>query len=355
MIKRRETRRVKVGNLYVGGDSPITIQSMTNTKTTDVDATVDQIKKLKAAGCDIVRVAVPDVEAAKAFEKICKVIDIPIVADIHFQSKLAIMAIEAGADKIRINPGNIGSEDRVRGVVDAAKKANISIRIGVNAGSLDKKILKKYGGPTPEALVESAMEYVAMMERMEFQNFVLSIKASDVVTTIEACRLLSKKTDYPQHIGVTESGTVRTGAIISAVGIGSLLSSGVGDTLRVSLSGDPVEEIGVAREILKSLKLITGPKIIACPTCGRTRIGVSDLAQQVEEIAKDITVPIKIAVMGCIVNGPGEAREADVGIAGGNEMGMIFINGKEVERVEEKLLLPTFKKYIDKIVSEWID
>lgn len=353
MIVRRKTREVKVRNIGIGGDNPISIQSMTNTPTTDVKATVDQIKRLTAAGCDIVRVAIPDVSSADAFKEIRAEIDTPLVADIHFQYKLALSALDAGVDKIRINPGNIGSQERVKAVIDAAKDKGAAVRIGVNAGSLDKKLLEKYGGPTYEALVESALEYVEMMNNFSFDQFVLSIKASDVITTIDACKLLSEKCDFPQHIGITESGTVRTGSIISAVGIGALLSAGVGDTLRVSLSGDPVEEIYVAKEILKSLKLAEGPKIIACPTCGRTRISVSKLAEEVEKIASDITVPIKIAVMGCIVNGPGEAREADVGIAGGNGTGMIFIKGEEVERVDEKDLLSTFRRYIDKAVEEY--
>lgn len=355
MIKRRVTREVKVRNIGIGGNNPVSIQSMTNTPTTDVEGTINQIKRLTDAGCDIVRVAVPDVSSADAFKDIRAAIDTPLVADIHFQYKLALAALEAGVDKIRINPGNIGSQERVQTVIDAAKEKGAAIRIGVNAGSLDKRLLEKYGGPTSEALVESALEYVEMMEKFSFDQFVLSIKASDVVTTIDACRLLSEKCDYPQHIGITEAGTVKTGSIISSVGIGAILASGVGDTLRVSLSGDPVEEIYVAKEILKSLKLAKGPKIIACPTCGRTRISVSQLAEEVEKIASNITVPIKIAVMGCIVNGPGEAREADVGIAGGNGTGMIFIKGEEVERVDEKDLLPTFKKYIDKMVAEFED
>ena len=353
MIKRVKTRAIQVGSITIGGESPVSIQSMTNTPTHDADATINQIHRLVKAGCDIVRLAVPDIKAAEALPAIRSACStIPLVADIHFQSKLAIAAIEAGFDKIRINPGNIGEESRVKTVIDAAKAHGTAVRIGVNAGSLDKRILEKHGGPTPAALVESALEYVLMMERLSFDRFVLSIKASDVVTTIEACKLLSTQCDFPQHIGITESGTIRTGAILSAVGIGSLLSSGIGDTIRVSLSGDPVEEIPVAKEILNCLGLKRGPRIIACPTCGRTKIDLSTLAEEVEKISQEISAPLKIAVMGCIVNGPGEAKEADIGVAGGNGMGMIFIKGVEVERVDESRLLPVFKEYLLKMAKE---
>lgn len=351
MINRKKTRQVKVRNIAIGGDAPVAIQSMTNTKTTDVEATLKQIEQLAAAGCAIVRVAIPDRESISSFKKIRMQTEVPLVADIHFQYRLAIAAIEAGADKVRINPGNIGSKERVRAVVDAAKQSNIPIRVGVNSGSLEKKLLKKHGAPTPEALVESAMGYVRMIESFQFENFVVSIKAADVITTIDACRLLATQCDYPQHIGITESGTVRTGAIRSSVGLGVLLAEGIGDTIRVSLSGDPVEEVYVAKEILKSLGLASGPVVIACPTCSRTQIDVAVLAEKVEKMVAAITAPVKIAVMGCIVNGPGEAREADVGITGGKDSGVIFMQGEEVERVKEEELLDVLWKYIQKIVE----
>ena len=351
MIKRKKTRQVKVRNVSIGGDAPVAVQSMTNTKTTDIAATLRQITQLTEAGCDIVRVGIPDKESLTAFTEIRRQTEIPVVADIHFQYKLAVGAIEAGADKVRINPGNIGSQERVKAVIDAAKKAGIPVRIGVNSGSLEKSILEKYGHPTPEALVESALGYVRMMERFTFKDFVLSIKATDVLTTVDACRLLASQCDYPQHIGITESGTVRSGAIRSSVGLGILLAEGIGDTIRVSLSGDPVEEIYAAKEILKSLGLASGPVVIACPTCSRTQIDVALLAEKVEKMVSGITTPIKIAVMGCIVNGPGEAREADVGITGGKGTGIIFMNGEEVEKVKEEELLDTLWKYIRKIVE----
>lgn len=351
MIKRRKTRQIKVRNVPIGGNTPVAVQSMTNTKTTDMEATLTQITQLADAGCDIVRVGIPDKESLASFAEIRKQTDIPLVADIHFQYKLAIDAIEAGADKVRINPGNIGSEERVKAVIDAAKKADIPVRIGVNSGSLEKSILEKYGKPAPEALVESAMGYVRMMEEFKFEDFVLSIKAADVLTTVDACRLLASRCDYPQHIGITESGTLRSGSIRSGVGLGILLAEGIGDTIRVSLCGDPVEEVYAAKEILKSLGLAFGPVVIACPTCSRTQIDVASLADKVEKMVSGITAPIKIAVMGCIVNGPGEAREADVGITGGKGTGVIFMNGEEVGKVKEEELLDTLWKYIQKIVE----
>ena len=351
MINRKKTRQVKVRNVAIGGDAPVAIQSMTNTKTTDVEATLKQIEQLSDAGCAIVRVSIPDKESLAAFAGIRKQTDIPLVADIHFQYNLAIDAIKVGADKVRINPGNIGSKERVKAIIDAAEKAGIPVRIGVNSGSLEKSLLEKYGRPTPEALVESALGYVQMMEEFRFEDFVLSIKAADVITTIDACRLLATQCDYPQHIGITESGTVRTGAIRSSVGLGVLLAEGIGDTIRVSLSGDPVEEVYVAKEILKSLGLASGPVVIACPTCSRTQIDVAVLADKVEKMVAAITAPVKIAVMGCIVNGPGEAREADVGITGGKDSGVIFMQGEEVERVKEEELLDVLWKYIQKIVE----
>jgi (E)-4-hydroxy-3-methylbut-2-enyl-diphosphate synthase len=352
MITRKKTRQITVGAVAIGGNAPVSIQSMTNTKTTTIDACCEQITRLVKAGCSIVRLAIPDIASVKAFKEIRKRISIPLVADIHFNYLLAIGAIEAGADKIRINPGNIGSPDRVQAVVDAAKQAKIPVRIGVNSGSLEKDLLEKYHGPTPTALVQSALGYIRMMENLSFDNLIISIKAADVQTTIEACRLYAQQSDYPQHIGITESGTIRTGSIRSSVGLGVLLADGIGDTIRVSLSGDPVEEVYVAKEILKSLNLATGPVVIACPTCGRTDIDISILAEKVEAMVASITVPIKIAVMGCIVNGPGEAREADVGIAGGKGKGVIFLHGKEVAQVAEEDLLSTLWSYVEEIIRE---
>jgi (E)-4-hydroxy-3-methylbut-2-enyl-diphosphate synthase len=325
---------------------------MTNTDTEDVDATCDQIARLAAAGCKLVRVTVPNQKAVAAFRRIREATKVPLVADIHFQSVLAIAAIEAGADKVRINPGNIGSEEKVKAVVDAARIARIPLRIGVNSGSVEKHLLEKFGGPGPQALLESALGYIRMMDRFAFNDFIVSIKASDVVTTIDACRLLAAHSDCPQHIGITESGTVRTGAIRSAVGLGTLLADGIGDTIRVSLAGDPVQEIHVAREILKSLGLMQGPVVLACPTCGRTQIGVAALAEKVEELVAGLTTPMTIAVMGCIVNGPGEARDADVGIAGGRGEGEIFVAGKSVAKVKEPELLETLWRYIQQIAAE---
>ncbi|MGD9201312.1 MAG: flavodoxin-dependent (E)-4-hydroxy-3-methylbut-2-enyl-diphosphate synthase, partial [Chitinispirillia bacterium] len=325
MINRKTTRQIKVRNIPIGGNSPITIQSMTNTPTHEVDATLNQINELINAGCELVRISIPDQNSVEAFKNIRKQTEVPLIADIHFQYRLAIAAIEEGADKIRINPGNIGSRERVKTIVDAAKYANIPIRIGINSGSLEKDLLAKYGSPTPEALVDSALRYISMMEQFSFYNFIISIKATNVLNTVQACRFLSEKCDYPQHIGITESGTIRSGTIRSSVGLGILLAEGIGDTIRVSLSGDPVKEIFVAKEILKSLGIKVGPTVIACPTCSRTQIDVAYMAEKVESMISGIEIPIKIAVMGCIVNGPGEAREADIGIAGGNKEGILFM------------------------------
>jgi len=349
--ERKKTKAISVRGIKIGGNAPVVIQSMTNTPSGDIDGTLKQIEKLTAAGCQIVRIAVPDENSVNSFKQIRKQTDVALVADIHFNYKLAIAAIEAGADKIRINPGNIGSDQRVKMVVDAAASANIPIRIGVNSGSLEKKLLQKYGGSSPEALLESAQNYISMMNSWNFQNIIISIKASDVLTTIRACRLLANHSDVPQHIGITESGTVRSGSIRSAVGIGTLLAEGIGDTIRVSLSGDPVEEIYVAKEILKSLDLMKGPVVIACPTCGRTQIDVASLASQVEQIISRIQVPIKIAVMGCVVNGPGEARDADIGIAGGKHEGLLFIKGEPVCKVPENELLGKFREILDQQIS----
>ena len=351
--KRRPTRQIHIGKVAIGGGAPISVQSMTNTKTTDTEATVAQIRALQAAGCDIVRLAVPDMEAAKNLGNILRQVTVPLVADIHFDYKLALEAIRQGIHALRLNPGNIGGEEKVKAVVEAAKEAGIPIRIGVNAGSLDKKILKKYGGVTPEALVESAMEHVRILEALDFHDMKISLKAHDVPLTIAAYRLMSQTVDYPLHLGITEAGTVNTGIIKSAVGIGALLAEGIGDTFRISLTGDPVVEVRVANEILKSLGLKEyGPTLVACPTCGRTSIDLPDIAAQVEEKLRDIEEPIEVAVMGCVVNGPGEARGADVGIAGGNGEGLIFRKGEIVRKVPEADLVNELFQEIDQILEE---
>lgn len=351
--KRRPTRQIHIGKVAIGGGAPISVQSMTNTKTTDTEATVAQIRALQAAGCDIVRLAVPDMEAARNLGNILRQVTVPLVADIHFDYKLALEAIHQGIHALRLNPGNIGGEEKVKAVVEAAKEAGIPIRIGVNAGSLDKKILKKYGGVTPEALVESAMEHVRILEALDFHDMKISLKAHDVPLTIAAYRLMSQTVDYPLHLGITEAGTVNTGIIKSAVGIGALLAEGIGDTFRISLTGDPVVEVRVANEILKSLGLKEyGPTLVACPTCGRTSIDLPAIAAQVEEKLRDIEEPIEVAVMGCVVNGPGEARGADVGIAGGNGEGLIFRKGEIVRKVPEANLVNELFQEIDQILEE---
>jgi len=353
MFERKQTRQIHIGKVAIGGGAPISVQSMCNTKTTDTVATVAQIKALQNAGCDIVRVAVPDMEAAKNLGNIIKEINIPLVADIHFDYKLALEAIEQGISALRLNPGNIGGEEKVRAVVKAAKEAHIPIRIGVNAGSLDKKILAKYGAVTPEALVESAMQHVKILEELDFHDLKISLKAHDVPLTLAAYRLMSRTVDYPLHLGITEAGTVNTGIIKSAVGIGALLSEGIGDTFRISLTGDPVVEVKVANEILKSLGLKEyGPTLVACPTCGRTSIDLPAIAEQVEKKLAGIKDPIDVAVMGCVVNGPGEARGADVGIAGGNGEGLIFRKGEIIRKVPEDKLVEELFKEIDAILEE---
>ena len=350
--KRRPTRQIHIGKVAIGGGAPISVQSMTNTKTTDTEATVAQIRALQAAGCDIVRLAVPDMEAAKNLGNILRQVTVPLVADIHFDYKLALEAIRQGIHALRLNPGNIGGEEKVKAVVEAAKEAGIPIRIGVNAGSLDKKILKKYGGVTPEALVESAMEHVRILEALDFHDMKISLKAHDVPLTIAAYRLMSPTVYYPLHLGITEAGTVNTGSIKSAVGIGALLAEGIGDTFRISLTGDPVVEVRVANEILKSLGLKEyGPTLVACPTCGRTSIDLPAIAAQVEEKLRDIEEPIEVAVMGCVVNGPGEARGADGGIAGGNGEGLIFRKGEIVRKVPEADLVNELYQEIDQILE----
>lgn len=353
MFKRKMTRQIHIGPVAIGGGAPISVQSMTNTKTTDTEATVAQIRALQAAGCDIVRLAVPDMAAAENLGNIIRQVTVPLVADIHFDYKLALEAIRQGIHALRLNPGNIGGEEKVKAVVRAAKEAHIPIRIGVNAGSLDKKILRKYGGVTPEALVESAMEHVRILEALDFHDMKISLKAHDVPLTIAAYRLMSQTVDYPLHLGITEAGTVNTGIIKSAVGIGALLAEGIGDTFRISLTGDPVVEVRVANEILKSLGLKEyGPTLVACPTCGRTSIDLPAIAAQVEEKLRGIEEPIEVAVMGCVVNGPGEARGADVGIAGGNGEGLVFRKGEIIRKVPEADLVSELFKEIDAILEE---
>ena len=342
------TRQIQVGNVTIGGGAPVVIQSMLNTKTTDVEGSLNQIRQLKAAGCQIARLAVPNMEAARTFAEICKESPLPLVADIHFDYKLAIAAAEAGASKIRINPGNIGGEDRVKAVVDVCKDRHIPIRIGVNGGSLDKRLLEKYGHPTAEALVESAFEHLELLEKYGFYDSCLSMKSSTVPTMVQACRLFRSKCDYPLHIGVTETGPVKQGLIKSAMGIGALLLEGIGDTIRVSLTDDPVQEVYAAKDILKAAGLRKeGVNIVSCPTCGRTQIDLIGLVNQVDAALKDCEKPITVAVMGCVVNGPGEAREADIGIAGGNGWGMIFEKGVEQEKLPYEQLLPALLKRIE--------
>lgn len=338
---------VKVGNLLIGGGNPIVIQSMTNTTTSDVEATVNQIKKLEAAGCQMVRMTINNEEAAKAIGEIKKRVDVPLCADIHFDYKLALLAIENGIDKLRINPGNIGSDENIKAVVEKAKEKNIPIRIGVNSGSIEKHILEKYGKPTADGMVESAMYHINLLEKNGFNDIVVSLKASNVKMMVEAYRKISKLVDYPLHLGVTEAGTAFQGTVKSAIGIGALLVDGIGDTIRVSLTEDPVEEIKVAKEILKVLGLIeVGVEIVSCPTCGRTEIDLIGLAKKVEKEFENENRKIKIAVMGCVVNGPGEAREADYGVAGGKGVGVLFKKGQIVKKVDESEILIELKKLI---------
>ena len=342
---RDHTKVIKIGNRVIGGGNPILIQSMTNTKTEDVEATVAQILSLEKAGCDIIRCAVPTMEAAKALSQIKKQIHIPLVADIHFDYRLAIAAMENGADKIRINPGNIGDEKRVRAVVEKAKEYHIPIRVGVNSGSLEKHLVEKYHGVTAEGLVESALDKVHLIENMGYDNLVVSIKSSDVMMCVKAHELIAKKCPYPLHVGITESGTLLSGNIKSSVGLGIILYQGIGDTIRVSLTGDPLEEIKSAKLILKALGLRKGGiEVVSCPTCGRTKIDLIGLANQVEEMVADIPLDIKVAVMGCVVNGPGEAKEADIGIAGGCGEGLLIKKGEIVKKVKEEELLETLRQ-----------
>ncbi len=344
------TRQILVGGVPIGGGAPVAIQSMLNTKTTDVAASLAQIRALKTTGCQIARLSVQNMEAARGFAQICKESELPLVADIHFDYKLAIAAAEGGASKIRINPGNIGGEDRVRAVVDVCRDKHIPIRIGVNGGSLDKRLLEKYGHPTAEALVESAFEHLEMLEKQGFYDCCVSMKSSTVSTMVAAARLFREKCGYPLHIGVTETGPVRQGLIKSAMGIGALLLDGVGDTIRVSLTDDPVQEVYAAKDILRAAGLLKeGVNIISCPTCGRTRIDLIGLVNQVDQALKDCKKPITVAVMGCIVNGPGEAREADIGIAGGDGWGMIFEKGVQVDKLPYEQLLPALLERIERM------
>ncbi|WP_110440443.1 flavodoxin-dependent (E)-4-hydroxy-3-methylbut-2-enyl-diphosphate synthase [Flintibacter sp. KGMB00164] len=342
------TKQIKVGNVLVGGGAPVSIQSMTNTRTDDVEATLRQIRELAAAGCEIIRVAVPDMAAAKAVGKIKEQCPLPLVVDIHFDYKLALEAIAAGADKVRINPGNIGSEDRVKAVADACRQKNIPIRIGVNGGSLEKPLLAKYGGVCPEAMVESAFGHIKLLNKFDFDDICVSLKSSSVPMTMKAYQIMSQESNYPLHIGVTEAGTVRMGTLKSAVGIGGLLALGIGDTMRVSLSADPVEEVYAARDILKAAGIRKeGAELVSCPTCGRTRIDLISLAGEVEERLKTVDKPITVAVMGCVVNGPGEASAADCGIAGGVGEGLLFKKGQIIKKVPQDQLVDELFALID--------
>ena len=349
-MERRKSRKIKLGNTTLGGDSPVLVQSMLNVPSTNIDGSVAQAKALAAAGCQVIRFAIPDEAALDLIEPIKNAVDVPLVADIHFNYRLALGAAQRGIDKIRINPGNIGSDDRVKAVADICREKQIPIRIGVNSGSLEKHILAKYGAPTPEAMVESAMYHAALLEKFDFNDIVISIKSSNVPTMIAAYEMAAQRCDYPLHLGVTEAGTERMGIIKSAAGIGSLLCHGIGDTIRVSLTDDPVKEVFAAMDILKAIGLKNdSPYLIACPTWGRTRIDLVGLAKQVEEKLRDVHKPIKVAVMGCVVNGPGEAREADIGIAGGDGEGLLFKKGQILRKVPEDQLLTELMKEIDKL------
>lgn len=349
---RDNTKIIKIGNRIIGGGNPVLIQSMTNTRTDDIKATVNQIQRLTEAGCEIVRCTVPDEASAKALKEIKKEISIPLVADIHFDYRMAMLAMENGADKIRINPGNIGSHDRIKAVVDCAKERNIPIRVGVNSGSLEKEILAKYDGHvTADGIVESAMDKVRIIEELNYDNIVVSIKSSDVMMCVKAHELIAKECNYPLHVGITESGTLYSGNIKSSVGLGIILNMGIGDTIRVSLTGDPVEEIRTAKLILKTLGLRKGGiEVVSCPTCGRTRIDLISLADKVEHMVASYPLDIKVAVMGCVVNGPGEAREADLGIAGGDGEGLLIKKGEIIRKVPENMLLSALKEELDKML-----
>lgn len=349
-IQRKQTKKIKVGDIFLGGDSPISVQSMTNTDTRDVKSTVEQIKRLEEEGCRIIRVAVPDSQSAEAVKEIKKAISIPLVADIHFDYRLALECMRNGVDKIRLNPGNIGGQDRVKAVADMAKERRIPIRIGVNSGSVEKSALEKYGGVTPEGMVESALNHAAMLEAADFGDIAISIKASSVPMTIAAYRLLSQKTAYPLHVGVTEAGTVYKGTIKSSVGIGCLLAEGIGDTIRVSLTGDPVEEVRAGKQILKSLGLLKeGIEVVSCPTCGRTKIDLIGIVNEIEPVLDRLNRDIKVAIMGCAVNGPGEARDADIGIAGGTNEVLLFKKGRIVKKIPQESAVEELIKEINKL------
>lgn len=350
---RQNTKEIRIGDVVIGGNHPVTIQSMTNTKTEDIKGTVEQIHRLEAAGCEIVRCTVPTLEAAEALREIKKNIQIPLVADIHFDYRMAIAAIENGADKIRINPGNIGGEERLRAVVDKAKEYEIPIRVGVNSGSLEKTLLEKYGAVTAEGIVESALDKVRMIEEMEYDNLVVSIKSSDVMMCVKAHELIAEQCPYPLHVGITEAGTVYSGNIKSSIGLGIILYEGIGNTIRVSLTGDPAEEIRSAKLILKTLGLRKGGiEVVSCPTCGRTQIDLIGLANQVEKMVQEFPLDLKVAVMGCVVNGPGEAREADIGIAGGKGEGLLIKKGEVVKKVKEEELLETLRRELQNWENE---
>lgn len=350
MIQRRKTKQVKLGSVGIGSDFPITIQSMLNVPAHDIDGNVRQALKLEKAGCEIIRAAVPDMEAVKTVAALKEKVSVPIVADIHFDYKIALSCADAGVDKIRINPGNIGADENVRAVANKCNQLSIPIRIGVNSGSVEKHILEKFGGPTPQALAESAMYHVRLLERFDFDNIVISIKSSNVNNMIKAYEIVSELCDYPLHLGVTESGTERSGLIKSSIGIGSLLNRGIGDTIRVSLTADPVKEVYAAYDILKALDIKNDePTLVSCPTCGRTKIDLISLANEVEERLRDVHKPIKVAVMGCVVNGPGEAREADIGIAGGDGCGLIFSHGETLRKVPEDKIVQELMKEIEKM------
>jgi len=352
-MKRRRTREIILGGVRIGGNAPISVQSMTNTDTRDTSATIQQIKALVRVGCEIVRVAVPTLEAAQVLGKIKRAISIPLIADIHFDYRLALKAIDEGVDGLRLNPGNIGGVERVREVVKAAREKGIPIRIGVNAGSLEKDILGRYGHPTPEAMVESALRHIRILEDLGFFDIKVSLKASDVLKTVEAYRLLARRVDYPFHIGITEAGTVFSGAVKSSVGLGILLAEGIGDTIRVSLTGDPVEEVRTGWEILKSLRLRErGVNIISCPTCGRIRIDAINLANEIEKRLSHITRPINVAVMGCVVNGPGEAVESDIGIAGGDGVGLLYVRGNMVRKVREDGIVDEVVREVERMAND---
>lgn len=352
-MERRKSRTIAIGQVTIGGENPVAVQSMTNTKTENIPATVDQIHRLTDRGCEIIRCAVPTLEAAQALKEIRKQIAIPLVADIHFDYRLALAALESGVDALRLNPGNIGGRDRVEKVVEAARQRQVPIRIGVNAGSLPKDLLEKFGHPTAEALVEAAWRHIHILEEMDYNNIVISLKAHDVPLTLAAYRLMARECDYPLHVGITEAGTIRSGLIKSAVGIGTLLAEGIGDTIRVSLTGDPLAEIDAGFEILKSLGLRQhGPTLVSCPTCGRTCWSLEKVAKEVEARLAEIPEPITVAVMGCVVNGPGEAREADVGIAGGKGEGLLFRKGQILRKVPEARLVEELFEEIQKITDE---